>query len=132
MGVSVDLSFALWNQVLTTEAKTALIHKGSVNFSREATTFPSPFFVFSEKVRTRMVSCKGTTMVSPLQLLLLGSRRVELLPDGLVRSDAQMKNVIHILHRLAPKLIDYLNFAKGWTVGSGSKWRPGWQHWWRV
>ena len=46
-------------QVLTTEAKTALIHKGSVNFSKEATTFPSPFFVFSEKVRTRMVSCKG-------------------------------------------------------------------------
>ena len=46
--------------MLTTEAKTALIHKGSVNFSKEATTFPSPFFVFSEKVRTRMVSCKGT------------------------------------------------------------------------
>ena len=113
--------------MLTTEAKTALIHKGSVNFSREATTFPSPFFVFSEKVRTRMVSCKGTTMVSPLQLLLLGSRRVELLPDGLVRSDAQMKNVIHNLHRLA--LIDYLlkagrldqaqNGGQGGSIGGG-------------
>ena len=51
-------------QVLTTEAKTALIHKGSVNFSKEATTFPSPFFVFSEKVRTRMVSCKGMSSLN--------------------------------------------------------------------
>ena len=58
-------------QVLTTEAKTALIHKGSVNFSKEATTFPSPFFVFSEKVRTRMVSCKGMSSLNLTSFLNL-------------------------------------------------------------
>ncbi len=63
-------------KVLTTEAKAALIHKSSVNLSRESPTFPCPFFVFGEKIRTRAVSCKQMTMVSPLHLLLFASRKV--------------------------------------------------------
>lgn len=40
-------------KILTTEGRAALIHKSSVNcpFSSHDLTFPSPFFVFSEKVR---------------------------------------------------------------------------------
>lgn len=37
-------------QVLTTESKPALIHKTSVNCTKFETNFPSPFFVFGEKV----------------------------------------------------------------------------------
>ncbi len=74
-------------KVLTTEAKAALIHKSSVNCSKDAIEFPVPFFVFGEKIRTRAVSCKQTTMVSPLHLILFGARRVELLSDGKVRID---------------------------------------------
>ncbi|XP_063725598.1 ATP-dependent RNA helicase A-like [Symsagittifera roscoffensis] len=39
-------------------------------------TFPSPFFVFGEKLRTRAVTAHQMTMVSALQLLLFGSRSV--------------------------------------------------------
>ncbi len=38
-------------KLLTTEGKEALIHKNSVNCGREIPIFPSPFFVFTEKVR---------------------------------------------------------------------------------
>ena len=69
-------------KVLTTEAKNALIHKSSVNNSRDAIQFPVPFFVFGEKIRTRAVSCKAMTMVSPLHLLLFASRKIELLSAG--------------------------------------------------
>lgn len=39
-------------KILTTEGRNALIHKSSVNcpFSNQETKYPSPFFVFSEKV----------------------------------------------------------------------------------
>lgn len=42
-------------RILTTEGRAALIHKSSVNcpFSSHDMTYPSPFFVFSEKVRGR-------------------------------------------------------------------------------
>ena len=73
-------------KVLTQEAKQALVHKSSVNCLREATKFPTPFFVFGEKIRTRAVSCKQMTMVTPLHLLLFGSRKVEFV-DQLVRLD---------------------------------------------
>lgn len=72
-------------KVLTTEAKAALIHKSSVNCSRDA-TFPSPFFVFGEKIRTRAVSCKQMTMVTPINLLLLGARKIEWIEE-VVRLD---------------------------------------------
>ncbi|XP_073973059.1 dosage compensation regulator mle isoform X2 [Rhodnius prolixus] len=73
-------------KVLTTESKPALIHKTSVNCTKFETNFPSPFFVFGEKVRTRAVSCKQTTMVTPLHLLLFGARKVELV-NNCVRLD---------------------------------------------
>ena len=69
-------------KVLTTEAKNALIHKSSVNCTRDAITFPVPYFVFGEKIRTRAVSCKSMTMVSPIHLILMASRKIELLPTG--------------------------------------------------
>lgn len=38
-------------KVLTLESKAALVHKSSVNCSNQEIKFPSPFFVFGEKVR---------------------------------------------------------------------------------
>ncbi|KYN07300.1 PREDICTED: dosage compensation regulator isoform X1 [Cyphomyrmex costatus] len=73
-------------KVLTTESKAALIHKTSVNCSNFEQNFPFPFFVFGEKIRTRAVSCKQMTMVSPIHLLLFGSRKVEYI-DGVIRLD---------------------------------------------
>uniref|UniRef100_A0A6I8Q2R4 RNA helicase n=1 Tax=Xenopus tropicalis TaxID=8364 RepID=A0A6I8Q2R4_XENTR len=69
-------------KILTTEGRNALIHKSSVNcpFSNQDLKYPSPFFVFSEKIRTRAISAKGMTMVSPLQLLLFASKKV--MSDG--------------------------------------------------
>uniref|UniRef100_A0A182M585 RNA helicase n=1 Tax=Anopheles culicifacies TaxID=139723 RepID=A0A182M585_9DIPT len=64
-------------RVLTTESKAALIHKTSVNCSNTPTTFPYPFFVFGEKIRTRAVSCKQMSMVTPIHLLLFGCKKVE-------------------------------------------------------
>lgn len=73
-------------KVLTTESKAALIHKTSVNCSNMEQHFPFPFFVFGEKIRTRAVSCKQMTMVTPIHLLLFGSRKVEFV-DNVVRLD---------------------------------------------
>ncbi|XP_064004158.1 ATP-dependent RNA helicase A isoform X2 [Pogoniulus pusillus] len=69
-------------KILTTEGHSALIHKSSVNcpFSSQDIKYPSPFFVFGEKIRTRAISAKAMTMVSPLQLLLFASKKV--LSDG--------------------------------------------------
>lgn len=64
-------------QVLTTESKLALIHKTSVNCSNMEQKFPYPFFVFGEKIRTRAVSCKQMSMVTPIHLLLFGSKKVD-------------------------------------------------------
>ncbi|KAH8389920.1 hypothetical protein KR200_003975 [Drosophila serrata] len=74
-------------KVLTTESKAALLHKTSVNCSNLAITFPYPFFVFGEKIRTRAVSCKQLSMVSPLQVMLFGSRKIDLATDNIVRVD---------------------------------------------
>lgn len=103
-------------KILTTEGRNALIHKSSVNcpFSSHDMTYPSPFFVFGEKVdswrlvsspsvtskhpqvwnsfpsslkvsccvwfvsqiRTRAISAKGMTLVSPLQLLLFACKKI--------------------------------------------------------
>ncbi|KAG4077130.1 hypothetical protein HA402_016117 [Bradysia odoriphaga] len=74
-------------KVLTTESKAALIHKTSVNCTNLAVTFPYPFFVFGEKIRTRAVSCKQMTMVAPIHLILFGSRKVEMIDQKTVRLD---------------------------------------------
>ncbi|XP_035917098.1 dosage compensation regulator isoform X1 [Anopheles stephensi] len=73
-------------RVLTTESKAALIHKTSVNCTNTPTTFPYPFFVFGEKIRTRAVSCKQMSMVTPIHLLLFGCKKVEWC-NGSVRID---------------------------------------------
>ncbi|XP_063369179.1 dosage compensation regulator [Cydia amplana] len=73
-------------KVLTTEGKPALIHKTSVNCSNFEQKFPSPLFVFGEKVRTRAISCKQTTMVAPLHLLMFACRKVEWIEE-MVRLD---------------------------------------------
>lgn len=73
-------------KVLTTESKAALIHKTSVNCSNLQVTFPYPFFVFGEKIRTRAVSCKQMSMVAPIHLLLFGSKRVDFVENA-VRLD---------------------------------------------
>lgn len=74
-------------KVLTTESKAALIHKTSVNCSNLQVTFPYPFFIFGEKIRTRAISCKQMTMVAPLHLLLFGSRKVDAIDNRMVRLD---------------------------------------------
>ncbi|XP_049664418.1 ATP-dependent RNA helicase A isoform X1 [Accipiter gentilis] len=65
-------------KILTTEGHNALIHKSSVNcpFSSQDIKYPSPFFIFGEKIRTRAISAKTMTLVSPLQLLLFASKKV--------------------------------------------------------
>ncbi|XP_065223223.1 dosage compensation regulator isoform X2 [Planococcus citri] len=73
-------------KVLTMEFKAALIHKSSVNCSNYEQHFPSPFFIFGEKIRTRAVSCKQLTMVTPIHLLLFGCRKIEWV-DGVIRLD---------------------------------------------
>ncbi|KAL7735496.1 hypothetical protein ACLKA6_010532 [Drosophila palustris] len=74
-------------KVLTTESKAALIHKTSVNCSNLGVSFQYPFFVFGEKIRTRAVSCKQMSMVSPLQVMIFGCRKIDLGPDNIVRVD---------------------------------------------
>lgn len=55
-------------KILTTEGRNALIHKSSVNcpFSSHDMTYPSPFFVFSEKVKQTppSVSVSGRSITS--------------------------------------------------------------------
>ncbi|XP_034477717.1 dosage compensation regulator isoform X2 [Drosophila innubila] len=74
-------------KVLTTESKAALIHKTSVNCSNLGVSFQYPFFVFGEKIRTRAVSCKQMSMVSPLQVMIFGCRKIDLGPNNTVRVD---------------------------------------------
>ncbi|XP_012946325.2 ATP-dependent RNA helicase A, partial [Aplysia californica] len=71
-------------KVLTQESKAALVHKSSVNCSNFAINFPHPFFIFGEKIRTRAVSCKQMTNVSPVQLLLFGASSVNLQGERVV------------------------------------------------
>ena len=68
-------------KLITSDGKNALIHANSVNCGREITTFTSPFFVFGEKIKTRAVSAKQMTMVTPLQLLLFAADKVETVPN---------------------------------------------------
>nr|XP_022341971.1 LOW QUALITY PROTEIN: ATP-dependent RNA helicase A-like [Crassostrea virginica] len=71
-------------KVLTTESRAALVHKSSVNCTNKDIKFPSPFFVFGEKIRTRAVSCKQMSMVTPLQLLMFAARNVTLEENNIV------------------------------------------------
>ncbi|CAG9538609.1 unnamed protein product [Cercopithifilaria johnstoni] len=77
-------------RVYTLEQATALMSKQSVNtpfYSSDIIKFPSPLFVFSEKLRTKMISCKQISNITPLQLLLFGSRKVEYHGNNIIRLD---------------------------------------------
>lgn len=102
-------------KVLTTESKAALIHKTSVNCSNLAVTFPYPFFVFGEKIRTRAVSCKQMTMVSPLHLLLFGCRKIDF-AKNVVRLDNWLNfkmdpQLASMVAALKPALEDLISAA---------------------
>ncbi|KAK8730386.1 hypothetical protein OTU49_007985 [Cherax quadricarinatus] len=77
-------------KVLTQDSKVALIHKSSVNNSKQILKFPSPYFIFEEKICSQTVSCKRMTMVTPIHLILFGCRRVEA-KEGLVRLDGWLE-----------------------------------------
>ncbi|KAH9505328.1 ATP-dependent RNA helicase A [Bulinus truncatus] len=94
-------------KVLTQEFKPALVHKSSVNCSNFAIEFPSPFFIFGEKIRTRAVSCKQMTNVSAIQLLLFGSRSVcrqgeEVILDGWLNLKIDFLQAANIVALRAP------------------------------
>uniref|UniRef100_A0A915DW30 RNA helicase n=1 Tax=Ditylenchus dipsaci TaxID=166011 RepID=A0A915DW30_9BILA len=77
-------------KVYTLEQATALLSKSSVCMpfnSAEVLPFSSPLFVFTEKIRSNVISCKQISMISPLQLLLFGSRKVEAVGPSTVRLD---------------------------------------------
>ncbi|KAI6239302.1 RNA helicase [Aphelenchoides fujianensis] len=77
-------------KVFTLEQATALMSKTSVCFPlhpNQTIDFPSPLLVFTEKIRTNVVSAKQLSAISPLHLLLFGSRRVECVGPSTVRLD---------------------------------------------
>ena len=76
-------------QVYTLEQTSALISKMSMltPLQGDAIQPPSPLLVFTEKLRTRVISCKELSVISAVQLLLFGSRKVECVGENLVRLD---------------------------------------------
>uniref|UniRef100_A0A1I8EU44 Uncharacterized protein n=1 Tax=Wuchereria bancrofti TaxID=6293 RepID=A0A1I8EU44_WUCBA len=71
-------------RVYTLEQATALMSKQSVNtrfHSSDIIKFPSSLFVFSGKgsLRTEVISCKQISNITPLQLLLFGSQKVDIM-----------------------------------------------------
>ncbi|XP_023658222.2 ATP-dependent RNA helicase A [Paramormyrops kingsleyae] len=84
-------------KILTTEGRNALIHKSSVNcpFSNQDMKYPGPFFVFGEKIRTRAISAKGMTLVSPIQLILFASKKILSQGDIVVLDDWIKLNIPH-------------------------------------
>ena len=58
------------------ETQQALMHKSSVNCTNGNYIFPSPYFAYGEKIKTKVIAAKTTTMVSPLHLILFGSSSV--------------------------------------------------------
>lgn len=103
-------------KVLTTESKAALLHKTSVNCSNLAVTFPYPFFIFGEKIRTRAVSCKQMTMVAPLHLLLFGCRKIDLVNNNIIRLDNWLNfemdaYIAAMLAALKPAIEDLVTMA---------------------
>ncbi|CAF0906923.1 unnamed protein product, partial [Didymodactylos carnosus] len=90
-------------KLLTTEGKEALIHKNSVNCGREIPVFPSPFFVFTEKIKTRAVSAKQMSMSTPLQLLLFASEQIESIESDMICLDNWI--VLNMNESLASKIV---------------------------
>ncbi|PAV87698.1 hypothetical protein WR25_03737 [Diploscapter pachys] len=76
-------------KVYTLEQTSALVSKMSMltPLQGDAIQPPSPLLVFTEKLRTRVISCKELSVISAVQLLLFGSRKVECVGENLVRLD---------------------------------------------
>ncbi|KAL6729780.1 hypothetical protein Aduo_000805 [Ancylostoma duodenale] len=76
-------------KVYTLEQASALVSKSSVltPFQGDNFELPSPLIVFSEKVRTRVIACKQLSVISGVQLLMFGCRKVECIGEDLVRLD---------------------------------------------
>ncbi|CAK5111499.1 unnamed protein product [Meloidogyne enterolobii] len=93
-------------RVYTLEQAVALLSNMSVcvPFNRgEQANFASPLFMFSEKLRTNCISCKQVSMISPLQLLLFGSRRVEAIGADKVRLDNMIP--LNLSAKMAAKIV---------------------------
>uniref|UniRef100_A0A158P5Q9 RNA helicase n=1 Tax=Angiostrongylus cantonensis TaxID=6313 RepID=A0A158P5Q9_ANGCA len=98
------------SKVYTLEQASALVSKSSVltPFQGDNFELPSPLIVFSEKVgptflnrdfflllllaplqglRTRVISCKQLSVISGVQLLLFGCRKIECVGKDLIRMD---------------------------------------------
>lgn len=77
-------------QVFTLEQAKALLSKASVCMpptNGQWIEFPSPLLVFTDKVRTSVISAKTMSMITPLHLLLFGSRKVECVGPTQVKLD---------------------------------------------
>ncbi|KAJ1362716.1 hypothetical protein KIN20_022375 [Parelaphostrongylus tenuis] len=76
-------------KVYTLEQASALVSKTSVltPFQGDSFDLPSPLMVFSEKLRTRVISCKQLSVISGVQLLLFGCRKIECIGPNLIRLD---------------------------------------------
>ncbi|VDL74592.1 unnamed protein product [Nippostrongylus brasiliensis] len=76
-------------KVYTLEQASALVSKSSVltPFHGDNFELPSPLIVFSEKLRTRVISCNQLSVISGVQLLMFGCRKVECIGEDLIRLD---------------------------------------------
>ncbi|CAD5222539.1 unnamed protein product [Bursaphelenchus xylophilus] len=77
-------------QVFTLEQATALMSKLSVcmpPMNAPKIDFPSPLLVFTDKRRTSVISANTISMITPIHLLLFGSRRIECVAPNLVKLD---------------------------------------------
>lgn len=71
-------------RLLLPERKHALIHKTSnlcPMMNGEEIHYPSPYFVFGEKLRTKTVAAKQLTMVEVIHLSLFGSNLITVVDD---------------------------------------------------
>ena len=77
LAIALNPNFAVLTdgRKLVIDGKSALMHKSSVNcpFGNKGVKFPYQTFVFGEKVRTRAVTARQTTLISPSQLILTAS-----------------------------------------------------------
>ncbi|KAL7672531.1 hypothetical protein ACOME3_007415 [Neoechinorhynchus agilis] len=90
-------------KLLTTGGKHALLTKLSVNYTPDDVKFPSPFFVYGEKVKTKAVSVKQLTMITPIQLLLCGNGKIEATDPSTVNVDDWI--VLHVDVDIAAKIV---------------------------
>ena len=81
------------------------MHKSSVNCTNGNYIFPSPYFAYGEKIKTKVIAAKTTTMVSPLHLILFGSSSV------VYHGDRVLVDEWCVLFSTFPKdLIDYFSY----------------------